>query len=816
MPDAPAPFEGLGVFYLGKEAEPGSKELGAPVLYDSSDLTTHAFIVGMTGSGKTGLGVGLIEEAALDGIPVIAIDPKGDLGNLALTFPELDAASFRPWIDEAEAQRQGTDPDAKAAETAETWAGGLAEWGQGADRVRRLRDAAAVTVYTPGSDAGVPVSVLGALTPPPADARSGEAFTERVDATVGGVLSLLGVEADPMSSPEHVFLARVVGDAWAAGRTLTLADLIGALQAPPFETIGVLGVDQFFPARQRTALAMKLNGLLASPGFAAWTQGVPLDADRLLYDAAGKPQVSVMSIAHLGDEERMFFVTRLLGEVLAWMRRQPGTGSLRAVLYMDEIFGYLPPSANPASKALLLTLLKQARAFGLGLVLATQNPVDLDYKALSNCGTWFVGRLQTDRDKQRLLDGLEGASQAAGFDRAGVDALLSGIGKRRFLLHNVHEAAPTLMATRWVMSFLAGPLTRAQIGLLMADQKAALAAAAPPAAPPAAAPSPAAAPARSGPPAAGGPPPLAGVPQVFLAAAGAPAGPLTYVPHVLARAEVPFVRKSLGVDATVAHALLAEISDGEPVWNAADALDGRPETVAAPADPGSGSGAGSAAFGELPDGLDAAAFARWERGLKKWLQAERPLEVLRSATFKATSAPGEDERAFRIRLAQLAHEARDEKKGALRAKYAKKATAIEKRIQTAERAVDREAAQASQRKTDTLVRVGTTLLGAFLGRRSARSTMSAVGVTARSAGRASKEASDVARAEEKAAGLRDELARVEAELEREMEAIDLAMDPQTEPLERETVQAKQTAMHVAELALAWVPFADQDGRLVRA
>ncbi|MEL6616351.1 MAG: DUF87 domain-containing protein, partial [Bacteroidota bacterium] len=459
MPDAPAPFEGLGVFYLGKEVDPETKDLGAPVLYDSADLTTHAFIVGMTGSGKTGLGVGLIEEAALDKIPVIAIDPKGDLGNLALSFPDLAPGDFRPWIDEGEATREGVTPEALAEQKASLWRKGLGEWGQNADRIRRLQEAADVTIYTPGSDAGVQVSVLGSLDPPPPEARSGEAFTERVDATVSGILTLLGVEADAMSSPEHVFLAKVVGDAWASGASLSLADLIGALQSPPFEAIGVMKVDDFFPARGRTGLAMKLNGLLASPGFAAWAQGEALDANRLFYGESGKPQVSVMSIAHLGDEERMFFVTRLLGEVLAWMRRQPGTGSLRAILYMDEIFGYLPPTGNPASKQLLLTLLKQARAFGLGVVLATQNPVDMDYKALSNCGTWFVGRLQTERDKARLLDGLEGAA-SGGFDRAEVDALLSGIGKRRFLLHNVHESAPTLMATRWVLNYLAGPRER--------------------------------------------------------------------------------------------------------------------------------------------------------------------------------------------------------------------------------------------------------------------------------------------------------------------------------------------------------------------
>ncbi len=383
------------------------------------------------------------------------------------------------------------------------------------------------------------------------------------------------------------------------------------MQAPPFETIGVMEVESFFPARGRTGLAMKLNGLLASPGFAAWAEGEPLNADRLFYGASGKPQVSVMSIAHLGDEERMFFVTRLLGEVLAWMRRQPGTGSLRAILYMDEIFGYLPPSANPASKKLLLTLLKQARAFGLGVVLATQNPVDMDYKALSNCGTWFVGRLQTERDKDRLLDGLEGAA-SGGFDRAEVDALLSGIGKRRFLLHNVHETAPVVLETRWVLNYLAGPLTRTQIGTLMADRKTAAPAAQPLAAPATAAPTPEAEPAASG---ASGPPSV-DVPQVYLEGDS----PEEYVPMLLARAEITYERKSLNIDHTERVTLLTEIAGGEPQWNAAEPLAERPATQTTPE--------AGAAFAALPEGVDASGFASWETGPQEVASAGAPADGL--------------------------------------------------------------------------------------------------------------------------------------------------------------------------------------------
>ncbi len=793
-----APYEGLGVFYLGRPVDTATGEVAAvPALYDATDLTTHAFIVGMTGSGKTGLGVGLLEEAALDGIPVIAIDPKGDLANLALQFPALRPEDVRPYVDASVATRAGVTADALAETTAAAWRAGLAEWDQPADRIARLQAAADVRVYTPGSDAGLPVSVLGSLAPPQ-EVPTSEAFRERTAATVGGLLSLLGVAAEP-SAAETVFLSQVLTEAWAAGRRLAVADLIGALLRPPFATLGVMSVDDFFPERDRKALAMKLNGLVASPAFAAWTQGPPLDADRLFFGPTGRPQVSVMSIAHLGDDERMFFVTKLLGEVLAWMRRQPGTGSLRAVLYMDEIFGYLPPTASPPSKALLLTLLKQARAFGLGVVLATQNPVDMDYKALSNCGTWFVGRLQTDQDKQRLLDGLEGAATGS-FDRADVDRILSGLGKRRFLLHNVHEPAPIVLATRWTMSFLAGPLTRDQIGALMAPHRAS-AEAAPTATPAlATAATPDLATAAVLPMPGSARPDLPTLPQVVLA--GAPAD--LYVPHLLARAEVAYRRASPPVDHTERLVLLAEATDA-PQWDAAEALPQRPEAAATPAD--------GAAFAPLPPAV-AARFGSFEADLKRWLQAERPLRLLAAPALKATSAPGEDERAFRIRLAQLAREARDAQKDALRERYGARLDSLQKQMKAAETAVDREAAQASQRKMDTVVRIGTSLLGAFLGR--GRSSLSGISTAARSAGRASKEMSDVRRAGETRDALAAEYASLDAELAREMESVEISFAPETAPLEAVAVAAKQTDMLITEMALAWVPYArDADGRLTR-
>ncbi len=460
-------YELLGSFYLGRVYDLATSQLGdEPVLYDSRDLVTHAVIVGMTGSGKTGLGLSLIEEAAIDGVPVLAIDPKGDIGNLLLTFPNLAAADFRPWIDEDEAARAGMTADTFAEHEAGQWKQGLAEWGQDGARIARLREAADFAIYTPGSRAGIPVSILNSFAaPPPAEREDVERMAEAVTTTATGVLTLLGIDADPVQSREHILLSGILNEAWCKGEDLDLTALIQRIQQPPFTRVGVLDVEAFYPEKDRFGLAMRLNGLLAAPGFALWLEGAPLDVARMLYTPEGKPRVAIVSIAHLADAERMFFVTLLLNQVVSWMRAQSGTSSLRALLYMDEVAGYVPPVAAPPSKQALLLLMKQARAFGLGVVLATQNPVDIDYKGLSNAGTWFLGRLQTERDKARLLDGLEGAlsGQGRGFDRGSTDRALSSLQKRTFFLHNVHDDGPIVFQTRWAMSYLRGPLTKDQI-----------------------------------------------------------------------------------------------------------------------------------------------------------------------------------------------------------------------------------------------------------------------------------------------------------------------------------------------------------------
>jgi hypothetical protein len=454
-------------FYLGRAYDPIKQTITTQqTTYDPADLTTHAVVTGMTGSGKTGLCIGLLEEAALKGIPAIIIDPKGDLTNLLLHFPDLAPQDFQPWIDADLARRAGKTEEQVATETAITWRKGLSEWNITSERILALKNAAQFAIYTPGSDAGIPVSVLSTLAAPNLPWKENrEILRERITSTVTALLGLVGYEdIDPIRSREHILLANIFENAWSQGKDVELNELILQTQTPPFDKLGAFPVDSFFPAKDRMDLAMVLNNILASPTFETWREGQPLDIASMLYTADGRPRHSIFYLAHLSDAERMFFVTLLLSAVETWMRMQKGATSLRALLYMDEIFGYLPPQRNPASKQPLLRMLKQARAFGLGLLLATQNPVDVDYKALSNAGTWFIGKLQTEQDKNRLLDGLESA--VSGASRGLFDKLISTLGKRVFVLHNVHAKQPELFMTRWTMNFLAGPLTRSQIPAL--------------------------------------------------------------------------------------------------------------------------------------------------------------------------------------------------------------------------------------------------------------------------------------------------------------------------------------------------------------
>ena len=459
-----------GNFYLGRTVDPANGKVSEKeLLYNPADLTTHAVVVGMTGSGKTGLCISLLEEAALAGLPALMIDPKGDIVNALLHFPDMAPQDFKPWVNADQARREHKTVEQLAEDISENWRTGLQEWGIGAERLLALQNAVQFTVYTPGSNAGIPISILASLKFPQISwEENRETLREKISGTVTALLGLVGVEdIDPVRSREHILLSNIFENAWSQGKDLDLSELILQTQNPPFARLGVFDINTFFPEKDRFELAMTLNNILASPAFQSWIDGQPLDIQALLFTPEGKPRHSIFYIAHLSDAERMFFVTLLYASVETWMRSKAGATSLQALLYFDEIYGYMPPISNPPSKRSMLRMLKQARAFGVGQILVTQNPVDLDYKALSNAGTWFIGKLQTEQDKQRLLDGLE-AAMPGGLDREEFSRMIAGLGKRMFLLHNVHARHPVLFQTRWAMNYLAGPLTRVQIPALNA------------------------------------------------------------------------------------------------------------------------------------------------------------------------------------------------------------------------------------------------------------------------------------------------------------------------------------------------------------
>jgi hypothetical protein len=786
-------FEKLGVFYLGRvfdaEAGKGTDDL---VLYDSRDLTTHAVCVGMTGSGKTGLCIALLEEAALDGIPSLVIDPKGDLGNLLLTFPDLRPEDFRPWINEDDARRKGLSPDEFAAQQAEIWRKGLESWGESGERIRRLREAAEFAIYTPGSRSGLPLSVVASFAAPPASVLDdGDLLRQRVSTTATSLLGLVGIDADPIQSREHILLSNLFERAWTAGEDLDLGKLIARIQKPPLERVGVMDLESFYPAKERFALAMALNNLLASPSFGAWLEGEPLDLKTLLYTPAGKPRVAIVSIAHLGDAERMFIVSMLLNQALGWVRGLGGTSSLRALIYMDEVFGYLPPVANPPSKLPLLTLLKQARAFGVGVVLATQNPVDLDYKALSNTGTWLLGRLQTERDKQRVLDGLESAAGGAKLERAELDRLLSGLRSRVFLMQNVHEAEPELIESRWAMSYLCGPLTLQQIKTLTPQREAH----------PSAGSRASAAPAEAGGPLGARPVLPPEVPEVFLPLRRPPARGLEYRPAVLGLGRVHYRDAKLGVDSSEEVALLAPLGDLSLDWQAAQAVDlDEADLERQPAE--------GAAFGALSaKAADGRNYEAWSKSFADALYRTRALTLWRSPSARLVSRPGESEGEFRVRLADAARESRDALKETIRRRYAAKVDLLEQRLRRAQERIEREKSQASAQKMQTAISMGSTILGALFGRRRlSTSTLGRATTAARGVGRVLREGEDVDRAQDSAEALQQQIADLNAEMEAETKTQEAQTDPRAEVLETLSIKPKKADLEARLVALAWVPY----------
>jgi len=794
-----------GHFFLGP-VEGG--EEGENVIYEAADLTTHGVIVGMTGSGKTGLGMILLEEALLQGIPTLVIDPKGDMGNLMLTFPDLAPGDFRPWINEGEAKREGVSADELAASTAEMWENGLAGSGIGKDRIARLREIADFTIYTPGSEAGVGLNVIGDLSAPPSGTDE-ESMREEVDGLVQGLLALVGVSSDPLSGREHVLLANLVNHSWVAGKDLDLASLLAQIQNPPMRKLGVIEVDTFFPPSDRTALAMKLNGLLASPSFAAWGAGVPLDIASMLEGDGGKPKAAIVSIAHLSDEERQFAVTLILSKLVTWMRSQPGSPDLRALVYMDEVFGFVPPTAEPPAKRSILTILKQARAFGVGMVLSTQNPVDLDYKAISNAGTWMIGRLQTERDKARLLEGMRAAGGDADIDAIG--DTIGGLGKRKFLLHTTRGGAPITFGTRWAMSYLPGPLTRDQIGVLMEDQKTSA-----PAAAPAAGPGPAAntAVAAEAPPteladdeSAVAPKVADGVEVAYLDAAA------PWAEHVGARADGRRLQPALAARVR----LLFDDTKGdlrhEAEWEAVvgplgidvDGDDFIPvdyDDRDLRRDPPDG------AVYVLPEAKihTKGFFTDTQRALKDHLYRNEALTLMRNAGLKLYSRVGESEDDFAERCRRAADDKADEEADELREEMVKDEGRIRAAIAKAEDRVRELESDSSDRKRNEVLSGAIDVIGGlFSGRKSTRSILGGVrraSSSRRTSGNASQR---VASAKNRLAEKLDELEELADELTDSLQDSQDAWEDVAEDIVTFEVGLEKTDISVEDLVLVWVP-----------
>jgi hypothetical protein len=808
---------------LGYRLDPKSRKATADRLtVESGDLTTHGAILGMTGSGKTGLAIVMIEEALLAGIPCLLLDPKGDLGNLLLTFPDLAPASFRPWVNEDDARSEGLSLDDFAARTATVWKEGLERDGFGPDRIKALRDAAEFAIYTPGSSAGIPLNVVGSLRAPKLSwDTEAEALRDEIEGTVTSLLGLVGIAADPIASREHVLLSNLVENAWRAGQDFDLGALIGQIQSPPVRKLGVFDVDAFFPPKDRGELALKLNSLVASPAFAAWSEGQPLDLGTLLRSPEGKPRCAIVYLAHLSDQERQFVATLVFSKLVTWMRGQPGTSDLRTLAYMDEVVGFVPPTAAPPAKKPILTILKQGRAFGVGLVLSTQNPVDLDYKAMSNAGTWLVGRLQTERDKERVLEGLRSA--AGGTDVKALDTAIGGLQKRQFLLVSAKSSTPTLFTTRWAMSYLRGPLTKEQISTLMADAPR-------PVGEPAPAPAAAATAADAGAPAAAAPktqPAHERAPAAALAADETPVAPavpqgvpVRYVdpaapwaakvssapegkrlhPFIAARVNLRFDDAKAGIDTTEEWEAFYGPLDGGLDLGSETPVDYDERDFRAEAPAGAAYVLTSAPIGEAKFFRDAAS------QIGRHLVDSRTLEVQKNASLKLFSRPGETPEQFAQRCDEAAQAAADREAAKIRDRLEAKKKRLAAALEQAQRRVEELSEDERSRKQHELLAGAGAVLGALLGgRRNVRSIARTIpGISSRR-GTSARAGARTQTASDKAATLQDDLTQLEQEILDEVARIDAEWGERARDVETVEIRLEATDVRVVETALVWVP-----------
>ena len=769
-------YEKLGLFYLGKDVDKTlMKATDALTLLKNKDFTTHAAIIGMTGSGKTGLGVGLIEEAAMDNMPSIVIDPKGDMGNLCLTDSEFSVQNFKMWTAD-EAKSKEADPLEYAQKTANEWKEGIESWGQPVERVQKFQNIKK-TIYTPGSTAGVCINIMGTMdAPPPQIMEEADTLASYLKSTTTSLLSLIGIEADPMESKEYILLAQIILQEWMAGESLSIEGMITKIINPSFKKIGILPLDDFYPQPERFKLATKFNALLASPGFSLWLQGDSMDIQKLLYDENGKAKIAIFSISHLNDNERMFFVTLLLNKYIAWMRRQSGTSTLKTLLYMDEIFGFFPPIKNPPSKEPMLLLLKQARAFGIGVVLSTQNPVDLDYKGLSNIGTWFVGRLQTTQDIDRVIDGL-GGKVGSSFDKDAIRQFLTNLPKRTFFLKSAHLDDIRLFETRWVMSYLKGPLSREEISRVMEAQK------------------------QQAPLNIDHLPSATAQDTVFENYQNIdPSIPQFYEPDILqmyhycptlgAIVKVHFVQQTRGIDQErVLHLSLPLNADQQRlVWsefNDENHFENFPHI------PPSG-----AKFALLPDIiLKDKGLKQAMRELKETLYREQNLELYRCAALKMESKVDESKSDFLVRVQDSLQAQKEVEIEKLKIHYAAKEKVLQEKLFRANERIEKE----SSDSTGSMIEAGIAVLGALFG----RSSSTKIGRAVSKGSRILKERGEMNSAHERAELIKEEIDALESEFEDKADVLNDKYHIDQCGIEVVALKPRKTDIDIELCAIVW-------------
>ena len=768
-------YEKLGLFYLGRDVDKQTqKATDALTLLKNKNFTTHAAIIGMTGSGKTGLGIGLIEEAAIDNIPSIIIDPKGDMGNMLLTDPEFKAENFAPWVED-EAKAKGEDVLEYAKKTAEFWKEGIKSWGQDSSRVAKFA-AVDKTIYTPGSSAGVPINILSSLECPNSEIlQDSDNLASYLGSTVSSLLALVNIEANPLESKEYILLAQIIRNAWANGVDLSIESLVGAILQPSFKKIGVMPLESFYPQNERFKLANKFNSVIASPSFLGWLSGENLDIQKLLYGKDGKARVAIFSISHLDESQRMFFVTLLLNKIVAWMRLQSGSNRLKALLYMDEIYGFFPPVKNPPSKEPMITLLKQARAFGLGVVLSTQNPVDLDYKGLSNIGTWFIGRLQTTQDIERVIDGLSGKIDSS-FSKEQIANTLANLKKRTFFLKSAHLEDVRLFGTRWVLSYLKGPLKKKEISNLMASKKALLTA----------------------------------MPEVKTKSQSNGefvsnvifkgnvierfepdiTGKKEYFATVGAKVSVQYIDTKRVIDETKESELYIDLSDMNSCsWDEAEPLEEPLESFSTKKPSG-------AKFAHLPSFiLEDDSLKACKKELIEHIYATNKLELYRCKRLRMESKLDESLDDFTVRVQDVLKEKLDSEIEKLKDKYASKLERLESQMQRAAAQVEKEKAD----QTNSLIGAGISIISALFG----KTSVSKIGSAVNKSGRILKERSDLSRAEQKLEELKEKEYELQDELEEKIEELSEKYSLENYPIDTIFIKPKKRSIDVEEIAILW-------------